>query len=259
MDVPLENLFEQFIAGLYGESIDAGALISASGNLSPQEQLSIYRGSVLGNLSQALGDIFPVVKACVGDDFFNAMAVKYIAENPSRSSSLDDYGEQLPKFISLFPPLQNFPYLEDVALLEWHWHRTFHRRDEVAFDARSLGLVQEQKMDSITFQLPASLTLLESNYPVVKIWEMTSGLVPEQTITLAETQAEGREDFVIWRVDLETKVQVLSEVEAALLKAIQKGDSLGTICQHALSYYPNEEVNEALSAAVAEGWIASYC
>ena len=255
MDVPLENLFEQFIAGLYGESIDAGTLISASGNLSPQEQLSIYRGSVLGNLSQALGDIFPVVKACVGNDFFNAMSVKYIAENPSRSSSLDDYGEQLPKFIALFPPLKNFPYLEDVALLEWHWHRTFHRRDEVSFDATSLGLVQEQQMDSITFQLPKSLTLLESNYPTVKIWEMNSGLVPEQTIDLAE----GREDFVIWRVNLATKVKVLSKLEAALLKAIQKGDSLGTICQHALSYYPNEEVNEALSAAVAEGWIASYC
>lgn len=49
--------------------------------------LDIYRNNVFYSLGQALGDIYPVIKALVGDEFFGAMAREFVRAGPRRSGA----------------------------------------------------------------------------------------------------------------------------------------------------------------------------
>lgn len=247
----LGDLYSQFIAGIYGEPCQPEDFIEPSGAMTASDRFAIYRGSVMANLSQALGEIFPVVKSCVGERFFSAMARKYIAGYPSQSASLDDFGEQLPLFIRHFEPLSDFGYLVDVAQLEWSWHRAYHAKDEPALDASAFTNLDATVADKTVFYLCRSLNIITSSFPLLRIWQSNRGLISMQEIDLSE----GGDTVVIWRRGLVTDVTSLTPLERETLQAIQQRTPLGTICQQALSKDPDAEINAALATAVNQGWI----
>lgn len=52
-----------------------------------------------------------------------------------------DFGE-FTDFIASTPLCVDYPYLSDVARLEWHMHREFHARDALPLDVRQLQEVR---------------------------------------------------------------------------------------------------------------------
>ena len=99
----------------------------------------------------------------MGRKFFDALTRKYIELYPSRSSSLDDYGAQLPEFVASFPPLEDINYASDLARLEWYWHKAFHAKDQRPLDmTRLLELSATDDVDGLQLKLFESAFLMSS-------------------------------------------------------------------------------------------------
>ena len=229
--------------------------IKAAKDLTPSQGLGIYRGSIMGNLSRTLRSIYPVCYQLVGEKFFEAMAVAYMRRFPSHSPDLGDYGEALPDFLSNFSPAAQLPYLADVARLEWHWHRVFHGEASKVLDYQALSLVPQERWGELIFQLPRNSILLESAYPIHRIWQVNQpDYEGEEVVSLDE----GANKIFLWRQGYQMRLDLPSQAEWQLLKAFQTENPLETICEHLAAQEPSVEVASLLPLFVQRGWIVSF-
>ncbi|TAL99456.1 MAG: DUF2063 domain-containing protein, partial [Rhodanobacter sp.] len=107
----LDALYDAEETGPTEQLVDVG--------IEPAARLRIYRhNSELIHL-EALRTTFPAVAALVGEAFFEHAAAHYRCMQPSRSGNLQAFGEHFPECLERLPNVQQFPYLGDVARLEW--------------------------------------------------------------------------------------------------------------------------------------------
>ena len=85
----------------------------------PQRRLGIFRNNTILSLTSALAATFPVTVALVDRRFFDYAAANFIATHPPREARLSAYGGEFPCFLGRFPAMANFPFVADVAALEW--------------------------------------------------------------------------------------------------------------------------------------------
>ena len=167
----LAQFQQQFMDRLYFQQpLTAVTVNDAAGGTDAECCLDTYRGSLYGGLNKALAEIYPVCRQFVGDEFFTAMADRYISRYPSTVERLDDYGEQFAAFLTCFEPVHTLPQLPMLAQLEWAWHRAFHAADAALFDFDGFAEVSQQG-GAVQFQLASELTLLLADYPVDLLWQ----------------------------------------------------------------------------------------
>ncbi len=260
----LDQLHQAFIAGIYGFESDlpVASFIKAGEQLSPEECLAVYRGSVLGNLSSALADIYPAFVRCVGDQFFQALALRYVKSHPSTSASLDHYGAEFPDYVSNFEPLKPLPYVEDLATLEWAWHLAFHAKDEQALEPLRLTELDEDSYEDLVFLLPDSACLISSDYPIKDIREkclQVSDVSEDEAAGQVLDLSIGAQKLMVWRsAHYNIRIDSLSSLEYRLLSLINKKKNLGTILSDLQSNYPLEEINQILALALQRGWFVGF-
>ncbi len=225
--------------------------IQASEGFSAAEHLLIYRRAILGTLVRALGAIHPVCQQLVGDEFFDAMSRVYARQTLSESPDLGDYGESFGDFIAVFEPAAELVYLADVARLEWRWHRAFHAPDEATLDIAALASVTEADTGRIAFRLPVSASLLASDYPVQRIWQVNQDdWTGDQAVDLDEDGVR----LIVWRHGHEMRIDELDAGAWSLLNAIEMGQTLGEIGDNE----GLEDLDAILPRCVQNGWIAGF-
>ena len=229
--------------------------IKAAKDLEPYEGLAIYRGSVMGNLSQTLRSIYPVCYRLVGKKFFEATAVAYMGRFPSHSPDLGDYGEAFADFLANFSPAAQLLYLADVARLEWHWHRVFHGEASKVLDYQALSLVPQEKWGELIFHLPPNSVLLESAYPIHRIWQVNQ---PDYKGDEVVSLDEGASKIFLWRQGYQMRLELPSQVEWQLLKAFARENQLETICERLAAQEPSVEVASLITLFVQRGWVARF-
>ncbi len=275
----LRQLQLHFINTVYEKDApNAEEFIAASDGRGARASLQVYKDSVLGNLTNALGDIYPCLKKCVGESFFNAMAKKYIIQHPSRSSSLDDYGEHMPTFLQHFSPLADLPYAGDLATLEWCWHRAFHAVDERPLSPQGLERKLSQYRDdnssgdssdledtsNLRFSLLQSVALIDSVYPLFDIWRLCADEGEESEVLTSERPGQvnltdNSHQLIIWRdLDFNMCVQLLSQMQFDVLTLMKKQESMGTIFEVLGSKHAPEEINQVFVDAMALGWLVDH-
>lgn len=190
----------------------------ASGD-APDRRFAVYRNNVQHGLSRALAARFPVVERLVGVDFFAATARVYASASPPESPVLMHWGDSFADFLAGFPPAQSLPYLPDVARLEWLRGRAYHARDTVAADPSAL---LEADAAAMHLRLAPSVYLFESKWPAVSIWRRNQPGGATQALPKG-----GEIALIARRPDFEVIVEPLDPAQAAVLRALQAGASLG--------------------------------
>lgn len=253
------NLFklqQQFFNAIFSKEMpeDFLAQIKAVANRSPKRALEIYRSSIRANYHACLKKIYPVCFALVGEEFFNALASRYIDEYPSYSENLNDYGEQFSWFIEHFPYVQNLPYLADVAQLEWLCHKVINAEDSPHLENEQWqSLLMDENLENIVFSLPQALALIESDYPIQKIWhDHQPGVTTSEQINLNS----GAEKLVVARNKFAIEITKVSESMWLLLKLIKEQKTFGEICI-AFSEL-NFDVVSLLPEAVKQQWVIGF-
>ncbi len=223
--------------------------------LTATQRLAIYRHSMQSGLLQALIMTYPVCKKIVGEDFFAAMVHQYQQQTPSNSPDIDCYGETLSTFIRDFPPAAELTYLADVARLEWAWHRASQGGDFAPFDANTLWQVSDEKQGAIIFLLPPHSTLLNSPYPILRIWRANQeNDAPDEEIDLAS----GGNQLIIHRRHHTVCMDELNDHQWLILSAIQKGLPVEELCERFAEIPSAVNIADQLAECVRKGWIANF-
>jgi hypothetical protein len=183
-------------------------------------RFAIYRSNVAAGLIAALESRFPVVLRLVGREFFRGMARLYVELDPPRSPLLFRYGSRFPFFIESFPPAEAFPYLADVARLEFARGAAYHAADAAFLPAGAFAALDSDSLAATGVRLHPSVALLTSRFPVVSIWEAHQGS------GAPVVRSWGGESALVARPAHEVEIRRLPAGGYEFLSALDRGASL---------------------------------
>jgi hypothetical protein len=195
----------------------------APGGAPAEQRLAIYKNNVHSQLVDALAATFPAVERLVGQEFFRHAAREYAGIHPPRQPTLLRYGDRFPEFLGRFPPATTVPYLPDVARLELLYLEAYHAAEADSLDADQFIARLTAGDADAAFALHPSARLMQSNFPVSRIWELN-----RQADTLhGKTKIPGEaEHLLIIRPDATVEVRRLSPGTYAALSALIRGRAL---------------------------------
>ena len=224
--------------------------ITAHNAAVPTRRFAVYRNNVVVGLGKALKSRFPVVEKIVGEEFFAAMALVFVKEQPPRSPQLATYGDVFPAFIAAFEPARELPYLADVARLEAARTRSYHAADATPVGAGHFVALNTRAVGGIRVGMHPSTEIVRSPHPIVTIWAMNRG---EQE--LAPIENWRGEDALLVRPYLDVEVRVLPPGGAAFLLALAAGWPLGEAAEAALADDPNFDLTGNLAGLIGSGLV----
>ncbi|MCU0955752.1 MAG: putative DNA-binding domain-containing protein [Hydrogenophaga sp.] len=215
----------------------------------PEKRLAVYRNNVMVSLVDALAQTFPVSLQLVGEPFFRAMAQVFVRAHPPRSRVLANYGNDLPGFISSFPPAKGLPYLADVAQLEWLRLQALHAADAPPLDLDAIArLLQDtETLPTLHWQLSPDLHLLQSAHAVVSLWAAHQ---PESGMVLENVDVAQPESALVFRSGLDVMVLQVDSGLATLVAALQGNASFGDAIDHAFGAAPEFDLSAALAVLI---------
>ncbi|MBM5782612.1 MAG: DUF2063 domain-containing protein [Pelagibacterales bacterium] len=135
-------------------------------------RLNIYRNNVNGNFESVLSSTFEAVKTVVGEQCFKFLTTKYIKNYHSKSGNLDLYGEEFPILIRDNLAKHKLDYLEDLAKLEFLYHKSYFSKDaKNIFDLEKFKNLKPEKFYNLTFTIHPSCYFFSSNFSIYSIWK----------------------------------------------------------------------------------------
>jgi len=244
----LQSAFARYLAD--GEAAPLVPAVASDG-VSAAHRMQIYRNHLRISLSEALAATYPVVRRLLGDTCFGAFAKRYAVERPPSAPCLFEYGAGLAEFLEQFPELADFPYLPDVARLEWALNRAAHADETPALDPCRLAALDTAAFDRAVLLLHPSVTLLASPYPVAHIWKANQ---PGTDATEVVDLAEGGDRLLVLRrtADLDAGWRRLSAAEYTFLDRSAAGEPLMDAVAKAIAAGPFD-IAFTLTEMLAEG------
>lgn len=188
------------------------------------QRLNVYRNNVFVSLMTALGEIFPVCKQVVGEDFFNAMARQYVERHPPKSPILSGYGDQFSDFVQHFFPAQSLLYLPCLCDVEYRLLQLTHAAEvpTLSLAAAQQRLSQVQRPEALSLHLSSQCELISVPFAVGSLY------LAHQTETpnLSQLNIAQTEYLLLAKAGLYGRIYLISAAEFDFLSALQSDPSL---------------------------------
>lgn len=184
----------------------------------PARRLAVYRNNVATSLAGAMKAQFPAVARLLGDELFSRTALAYVRAEPPRSVLLFEIGQGFGSFLDLDAALARYPFVADVARLEYAMALAQHAVDATPIDSSSLSGPTESELTRLGFAWHPAARLFESNFPAVSICgQNRDGGEP---VPISEWQGEAA---LITRPAMAVTVRSLPPGGFAFLSAVRAG------------------------------------
>lgn len=207
----------------------------AGDGLGPGARLAVYRHHVLTTLTAALEGAFPVICGLVDRRFFAYAADVFIRRHPPTGPCLAEYGAAFPDFVAGFTPCARFPFLSDVARLEWAIHLAAEAAPTGTLDLAQLRRVGPLDMPSIRFAPRAGLAYVTSRWPVDRIWSAHQ----EETSEPLPDLGAGSVWLEVSASDAGVRLRAISRTTCAFRDALARGLTLGEAADIAFALDPS--------------------
>jgi hypothetical protein len=221
-------------------SLSAAVLTGAPGEfpkhiadmeLGSERRLQIYRNHFIISLTECLAATFPVLKALVGETFFNQCARAFVMAYPPSSPVLFEYGEAFPHFLFEATRSTAYAYFADVGAFEWAINHAYHADDVDVFDASTLLDVFDSQRGDLAFRFHPSSRLVASDFPILDIWQANQTGADSQAADLTS----GGIDLLVWRNGIDVVWRQLNKPETAFVAALLDRSTLATACAQAIA------------------------
>lgn len=213
-----------FDASLKGAPLPRG--ITAPSPAEVEQRFAVYRNNVAVSLTDALAKRFPVIQRLVGDAFFGAMARVYAETHRPKSPVLLEWGDSFAAFLAGFPPLSAYPYMADVARIEYARGVAYHAADARPARADSFVGVDPQRLH---LRLHPSVQVLRLGHPAVSIWRQNQPGATPPTPGPAGPQTA----LILRDPQFNVPVFAISSADAVMIDQIALGASLTTAAEMA--------------------------
>jgi hypothetical protein len=212
-----------------------------------ERRFAVYRNNVAVSLTEALSSRFPVIRRLVGEAFFGPLARLYAEVDRPRSPVLAEWGDGFAAFLAAFPPLSAYPYLADVARIEFARGRAFHAADAPPVNPTTLTGADPER---VTLALHPSVCILHLAHPAVSIWMRNQPDGQDQPL------ASGPETALILRdMSFNVPVKSICAGDAALVEAMLAGVPLSVAETAAQKVEPMHDPRPMLVALMRAGAI----
>lgn len=215
----LRDLQEAFTRGVYdGDE----AVLEQIANTDAAARLAIHRNNTLGSLRRVLASHFPAVEAFLGEATFTAASRAFVRDHPPEAPQLLDFGATFPDFLARSAAAESFPWLVDLARLEWARNEAYHGDDAAPMQPQSLTSLRPEQFAGVRFVLHPTAALIASDHPVHALWQtiLDGGEVDAAFAGEAET-------VLVVRPQMQVATVRLAPAEARWLQKISDGATLG--------------------------------
>ncbi|SDR32072.1 DNA-binding domain-containing protein [Pseudovibrio sp. Tun.PSC04-5.I4] len=243
--------FEMFSDGLMDPAVPVPDGVVGRNGEKSEKRYGVYRNNVMASLIDATAANFPAVHDLVGRDYFRALAAEFIRAHPPEQPVLSEFGGKFSQFVADFPPLAKYPYLKDVAMMEWAWLTVYHAADHTGIAPDALTKIDPSLLgDAVFTAIPAS-ALIYSPFPLSEIWkqnrsESVDGFTPEAD-----------QAILICRPDMDVTLTGLAQDVAVFADLLFFGKTLGEAAEAVSSRYECFDLSQALGCLLTARVFAS--
>lgn len=197
------------------------------------ERLDVYANMYFYRLLESLESDYPKISAHIGKVNFHNLVTDYLLAHPSQNPSLRYLGERFPAFVKESERAKAWPYLSDLAALEWARICVFDVPDEAYLPKEAMASFPPEEWEALLLQPIQALTLLTVGYPVHQLWLSIERNEPPPEITPTTTS------LLVWRFHSVVYHRPLAEMEAAALTFLLEGAPFALLCERFI--LPGEE------------------
>jgi hypothetical protein len=234
------------------------------GGLPAAERLDIYANMYFYRLLDALKEDYPRLLEAIGAGRFHNLITDYLLRHPSKHPSLRFLGEALPDFAAAHPLAKEYPWLHDLARLEWDRVEVFDAPDAAALGRDDLARLPQERAGEAHFALIPACRVRCYDFDVARLWRelkerpaaspsQESG--PPQSCETALPPVVHRSTWLrIWRQSFVVYHRSIEEDEAGALQSLRGGAPLETVCQQLAAGMSMEKATARIGLLM-QGWL----
>jgi hypothetical protein len=222
---------------------------AAAGGVSADERLEIYRNNWQQGFIKALAIGYPVVERLVGAAYFAVLARELLAVSPSRCGDLNQIGAPFADFLRRKFSGTEYDYLPDVAALECLCQGLQIAAEEAPATVDDLRSYHPNDYAGLQFRLCPTTALLQSPYPVTRIWLSNQ---PEAAPEVIDLRSGGEELLIRYRQDT-FEFHRLRPAEFAMAQALGNNATLADALGVAIQIAADFDAAQALSRMLGAG------
>lgn len=247
-DPELPDTVSSFSAALTDADLPVPDGIVGPDGMPAPKRFNVYRNNVIVSLTEALAQTYPAIERLLGEDYFKVLARSFVIDHPPNSPVLLWYGAAFPDFIETFPPLGRYPYLADVARLEWAWLQAYHAADAEPLDPQVLGLVAPESVSEVRFKFHPAACCINSRWPVLSIALANRFSIEDPPVIDLETS----ESVLITRPELDVGLQLMRPGADLFFRALET-HTLQEAANKAFAEIPEFDLSGCLSDFLSAG------
>jgi hypothetical protein len=238
----LRELQTRFADALFDGADEAVQSEIVADGVSAAERIDIYRNNLREGFRKALAIGFPVIEKLVGAEYFSQLALDFLNAHPSRAGNLHYIGAPFAVFLRARFAETDYAYLADVAALEWACEEALVAPDAAPISADDLRDIDPARYETLRFDLHPACALVQSAYPIVRIWRVNQSGAADELIDLAE----GGDNVLVARAARGIELHQLAAGDFAALQTLARGLTLGEALEAAQAADPSFDLGAAL-------------
>ncbi len=191
------------------------------------DRVNVYRNNTFVSLKKALLSFYPVTAQVMSIEFFRFITDEFILNFPPQNGSLLFYGDKFPCFLSTHESCKRYPFLGDLARLEWCLHESENTEDEVLLTAADFDVDDLEGIDValMSFVRAKHAHILHFEYMVGTLF-----LEVQKNNDVDNLNIEHQQFVLVCRdEDFNAQIHLLSADDFMILKCLFGGKSLDFI------------------------------
>lgn len=229
----LQTNFQQTV--LNAECVGADWVSTSKHGLSSQSRLAIYHNAYRVRLVDVLLDTFEHTAAYLGDEWFEALASRFVQSHGSTSDNIGYCGQAFPEFLA--DKLPNDLEVAELALMDWTLRRAFDGADSNVMTLDHLHQLINGEIVIDRLRPVPTLSLSRHRFNTLDIW---TAINQDETPPVVNQLSEDI-DVVIWRKGHSPHFRSISPMEATAIACLCSGDTLDTIGATLAENFPESD------------------
>jgi|GEM_PF-6263911 len=219
--------------------------------LNDKRRLFVYQNTIFGQLIDVLSSTYSVVKALVGEEYFNLIATSYIRDHPPTKSSLTYYGESFVGHIKNQEALLAMPYIIDMAAFEWAWNYCFFANNANYLNPEELLSLDEKTFQGLSFTMHPSCRLLPCKHSIYELWQWIEQGAEGEPPVIKNADVT----YLFWRTNNhEIAIETASHEDTIIWKAIIDGEPLSRAFKDLSPSKQGEWLEKILTSSMVSGY-----
>lgn len=221
--------------------------------ISYNDRIGVYKNNVIGGLCDYLRKLHILLEILVGKEFLITMARQFITLNPPTHGCLHYYGKDFASFIENCPNTNSFPYLADIARLDFAYHNAYYAKNVPSLNSEDLTKISGQNLSNLVLRLRPCVSIISSCYPLSTLRNFCLNSSSEPIPELSP----GFYPVLITRILNDIILHELNTDEHFFLRCIEEGLCLGGSTARTLVSFPEFRLDLLLKDHISMGTFLS--